>query len=353
MTIKKIVKKKVKDNSKLYVIISTMYSFLRLINLWIKVNVIHHNAAILTLTPTHGNLGDHAIAYAIQRVLVRTPNKYIELVDRDLYLLKKYKMLGLMNKHDIIINGGGNLGTLWWDVEEMIRSIIINNSKSHIIIMPSTVFYDDNDLLIKSKDIYNNHPNLTIYTREIYSYNLIKDLYRDVRLAPDMVFSLKYHCKTERKGALLCFRADREKTISDNKVAMLKSIAEEVCDGRVSVTDTVLHNTIEINERKEALKTKFKEFSKAKIVITDRLHGMIFAAITSTPCIVVGSRSYKLQGCFEWIKNQGFIRIVDSDDSETLKQEMLQLSSLDEVKYTNAFFDDYKFDFYNTIGRGN
>ena len=59
---------------------------------------------------------------------------------------------------------------------------------------------------------------------------------------------------------------------------------------------------------------KLEEFASSEIVVTDRLHGMIFAALTETPCIVVNSMSHKLRGCYEWIKSLDYIRFVEDFD---------------------------------------
>ena len=34
---------------------------------------------------------------------------------------------------------------------------------------------------------------------------------------------------------------------------------------------------------------------------------MIFSAITGTPCIVIGSKSPKVKGCYEWIRDLPYI----------------------------------------------
>ena len=38
--------------------------------------------------------------------------------------------------------------------------------------------------------------------------------------------------------------------------------------------------------KKNVLDTFMSEIGKRKVVVTDRLHGMIFCAITGTPCVV-------------------------------------------------------------------
>ena len=58
-------------------------------------------------------------------------------------------------------------------------------------------------------------------------------------------------------------------------------------------------------------------------MITDRLHGMIFAAITQTPCIVLDSLSHKLRGCYEWLKDLDYILFADSVDEIPAMMEKL------------------------------
>lgn len=44
----------------------------------------------------------------------------------------------------------------------------------------------------------------------------------------------------------------------------------------------------------------------------NRVHGMIFCAITGTPCIVIDSKSSKVRGCYKWIRNLDYIRFADN-----------------------------------------
>ena len=44
---------------------------------------------------------------------------------------------------------------------------------------------------------------------------------------------------------------------------------------------------------------KFKDFQKSELVITDRLHGMIFCYITKTPCIVMPNNNHKILMTYE------------------------------------------------------
>ncbi len=67
-------------------------------------------------------------------------------------------------------------------------------------------------------------------------------------------------------------------------------------------------------ERDAFVREKMIEFSRSELVITDRLHAMLFSAVTGTPCILLDSKSTKIRGCYEWVKDLGFIRLCERVD---------------------------------------
>ena len=267
----------------------------------------------LILTPEHSNLGDHAIAYAEAEMLNEIGVDYVEITGAKLVELKKYGLLGLMNGHPIIVNGGGNLGTLWYDVEELTRNVIISNPNSRIYILPNTIFYESTEWgqaeFESSKRIYNQHKNLYLYARETISYETMRKAYRNVRLVPDMVLRLnRVNTNIQRKGCLLCLRNDREKTVTEQYVSQIKSILQLFFKDDIVETDMHAPSNVSLADRNNSLEQKYQEFRNASLVITDRLHGMIFCAITATPCIVINSKSPKVKGCYEWLKHLEYIQ---------------------------------------------
>lgn len=183
----------------------------------------------LVMTPQHGNLGDHAIAFAETTMLEEEKNPYIELSDAQLHHLQAHNFFNVMNGHTILITGGGNLGTLWPEVEKLQREIILGNPDSNILILPNTIYYgkteNDKEQLQESMSIYNEHSNLYLYAREKISYDRMKECYRNVKLVPDMMLDLnKSNSFKERKGCIFMLRKDCEKTIS--KEATMKMIKE-------------------------------------------------------------------------------------------------------------------------------
>ena len=278
--------------------------------------IAHANAVFLVLTPDHGNLGDHAIACAVRTMLEEAGAHVVEITFNNLIRLRELNWLKVMNGKRIFINGGGNLGTLWFNVEQMHRDIITSNPKSDIFIMPNTIFYEDSDWGREewetSQKIYNGHKKLRVFAREKNSYETMRNAYRSVTLVPDMVLSLN-RCKNdrERRGCLICIRGDHERTLSGEQERAIRMQAEMLFGDCVCDTDTISDCAVPVVKREEALQKKFDQFSGAELVITDRLHGMIFCAITGTPCIVINSKSPKVRGCYEWIKDLGYVRFVD------------------------------------------
>lgn len=280
------------------------------------------NAVFLLMTPEHSNLGDHAIAKAITKFLFANKIDYIEVTGKTLSYLETRNWLWVLKGRNVFLQGGGYLGTLWYTAERRLREIIHTNKNNSIVIFPNTIYYENTDWgnaeKAKSVELYGNHPNLHIYAREAISYHEMLSLYKNVKLVPDMVLSLNECQKTvERSGCLLCLRSDCERTRTDEQEAQVVQQAKLLFDENVQRTDMCANYSISLVRRNEELDKKFDQFRHAELIITDRLHGMIFAAITGTPCIVIDSKSPKVRGCYEWIKHLDYIKFADSTEKIT------------------------------------
>ena len=282
-----------------------------------KIHKRNQNMVFVVYTPIHENLGDHAIASAEMTILDELGILYTEITQPEIHKLKEFGLLRLFNNTKVLINGGGNLGTLWFEVETMFRDIILAAPKADILIFPSTIYYEDTDFGRKefenSKKIYNNHKSLTLYARETISYEIMKDAYSNVKLVPDMVFYLN-ECKKNvaRDGAILCLRSDLERTLSEeDEMLIYKQVQQLFCD-KITKTDMYAAHKVPIENRGQELTKKYEQIKGAKLVVTDRLHCMIFCVITGTPCIVVNSKSPKVKGCYDWVKDFEYIKFADN-----------------------------------------
>lgn len=275
------------------------------------------NMVFVVNTPIHENLGDHAIALAQMKFLSDMDIPYTEISESELYEFKKFGLLKLFNKTKIFIIGGGNLGTLWFRVETMFRDIILAAPKADILIFPSTIYYENTAFGRKefenSKKIYNKHKSLTLYARENISYEIMKNAYNNVKLVPDMVFYLnKCEKNVARNGAVLCLRNDLERTLREEDEILIYKQIQHLFSDKIIKTDMYATHKISSENRNQELTKKFDQFKSAKLVITDRLHCMIFCVITGTPCIVINSKSPKVKGCYEWVKDFEYIKFADN-----------------------------------------
>lgn len=297
----------------------------------------------LVMTPTHGNMGDHALAASEATLLERNGIPYTEVTYSKLKEWSQGGCLDIMNGYPILINGGGNLGTLWPSAEQMHREIIQKNPRSKIAVLPNTIFYEDSDWgreeFEKSKILYNGHRQLHLYAREKNSYEIMRQAYRNVKLIPDMVLSMSpYEGQGVRRGCLLCLRGDCEKTRTAEQEHVVRIQVAELFGDAVRDTDMVVPYGISVAQRETQLQTKFAEFTSAELVVTDRLHGMIFCAVTGTPCIVIDSKSPKVRGCHEWIKHLDYIKFADSPAEIA---ELFRSIPAGPHKYDNSHLQPY------------
>lgn len=277
------------------------------------------DTVMFVMTPEHGNLGDHALAYSESRMLNAMGISYLEITSKEIARLSRFKQLRVLNRYPILFNGGGYLGTFWPKAEQHTREIIRSAPDSTILMLPNTIFYPDTQEgqrgASESAAIFNAHPHLHVYAREKCSYEKMCSLYRNVKLVPDMVLSLKgVDMKLPRNGCILSLRRDHEKSRTDDMDERLHDVITSLFGSTVTELDMVVDYPVLPKEREAALEKRFRSFGAAELVVTDRLHGMIFSALTETPCIVIDSKSPKVRGCYEWIRELGYIRFADSPE---------------------------------------
>ena len=306
--------------------------------------LVHPGAAYWVFTPAHDNLGDHAIAAAEKKLFDQYGIKTIEISGEELQRRRELGgLIKLMNGRPILVHGGGFLGTIWFPCELLLRDVIRMNPRSSIVLLPNTVYYDDTPEghreLERSVEIYNGHPDLQIYIRESLSYQTAKEFYRNVKLMPDMVMYLNGLEGTEKRdGGILCLRADQEKTRSEEAELAVVQQMTALFGDRVIWRDMVAEYNIPVKARDRELQLQLDAFRHAELVVTDRLHGMVFCAITGTPCIVLDSKSPKVRGCYEWIRHLPYIRFCDDP---TRIGELYASMPKKDLQYDNSMLMPY------------
>lgn len=282
----------------------------------ISIKLFDHKRVFWLITPTHGNLGDQAIAKAERIMLEKNKIRFLEITGDRMFDLMDKKMLRIFNGNPILMHGGGYLGTLWFNDEILVRNILKANPDSKILFFPNTLYFESDEKgqkeLALSNKIYNAHKHTKFYAREKQSFQLFNDMGVKVGLAPDIVMSLKEDRSSDkRSGCMMLLRSDCEKTRSEEMDRQIGESAKKIFGNNIKWSDTVVPYRITIKRRNAELERFFNELRSSELIITDRLHGMIMAAITGTPCIVLNSKSPKVMGCYEWIRDLDYIKICE------------------------------------------
>lgn len=295
--------------------------------------------------PEFGNIGDQAIAIAEKKFIQNNTRFEPILVEFSQTNIAIKKILDVITEEDlIIIHGGGNLGNLYIREELLKRKVIKNFKKNKIVVFPQSVLYTDTETLKTSRNIFEKHPRLTFFARDTHSFEEMNSIFPNctVKLVPDIVLSLPIISKTNRKfeNVLTVFRNDIEIKNKTVRQSVINAIPSEF---NVLQSDTVVDDSVYINSknREGIFNKKLEEFISADVVITDRLHGMIFSCITSTPCIVFNNSNGKIKYFYQtWLKKySNIIFLNDFDESSFMKAifNLEQLKFIDTVNMSNYY----------------
>ena len=296
---------------------------------------------ILMGFPNHRNLGDQAIALAEEKFIRKHFPEYdFHSVPEGIMLKCVEKVRKACSDDDILVlHGGGNFGNQYMYIEESRRKILELFPNNPIILMPQSIYFSKDEKgeeeLSKTIKCYNKHDKFTIVAREQISYDIIKDKFDvEVIQTPDIVMSLnKQNFEQDRNGIMYILRHDVEVVLDDSDRDKLIQVGHKYFDD-VKVTDMMYPEKINDHQREKVLDTFMSEIGKRKVVVTDRLHGMIFCAITGTPCVVFSNYNHKVKGSLKWLEHLNYIKFLD-DISKT-DEAIKELMEIKETKYDNT-----------------
>ncbi len=298
------------------------------------------SAVALMGTPEYCNLGDHLIAFAIIKFWKQYfPNDTIIEFTRECCERNSKNIFSILENKPfkaILITGGGFLGDLWPDMQLLVNRIISVSKNSRIIIFPQTVYYkkpyENNAFFSNDKKIYQNTNHLTIFVRDRKSYdflietNMLKASH--IHLVPDMALFLSptEYIFSNRSGIFLCFRHDKEGTLSDLEENYIKKTVKSMGIAEITTGDTVDKYSDFLPRKRERKITDFMNIlSQKQLVITNRLHCMIFCYLSSTPCIALDNISHKISGVCQWLSECNYIKCASFEDiTPSLISQMLK-----------------------------
>lgn len=315
---------------------------------------------ILLGTPYHTNLGDHAQTYCIRKwieenypdyriVEINSPsNDHVDM--HPYYELLKER---LTSEDRILIQSGCHLTDIFENELEVVMSALDVFKEFPIISFPQTVYFTDEKRAkeVAEKLIMNN--NLFLMTRgtasDEYSKSLdIPNTYKMPDVVSMLIGTMNFNCNdSDRSGFFVCKRTEdlEHKFVMEDLEEQLIKIKSFV--GDYDVEDTTIDRDYEEVKwnREYYVQRIISQIAKRKFVITDRMHGLIFSLVASTPVIVLSTSTPKVRSAARWYQDDsefgGYVYTCDDVMClETIVNQLLDDSER-RKKLSSSFGDRY------------
>lgn len=304
--------------------------------------------------PIHSNLGDLAQYYCIRKWLVDNYSEYevVEIPDNVVCHNHKNilnKMKTFIKSDDIFVFQSGYRTTDVANFEgEYAHQEILKNFKNKVLVFPQTVNFKYDKEINKSCVAYEKNNNYLFLARDEISYDTARKMYDKDRvlLYPDIVTSLIGNCDivdldNDRDGILFCLRDDEEKLYTDVEYSDLMDKLKTVSN-KIERTDTNSQLDFEFDRTQveKEISLKLNQFSKYKLIITDRYHGTIFSLISNTPVIVLNSTDHKLSSGVNWFKGVYDDFVYYCNDLKDVSKLAKEIYDKDNTKIIKPHFND-------------
>lgn len=187
--------------------------------------------------------------------------------------------------------------------------IILEALKNHkIVFFPQSVEYKSIEKWKPITDMYSEHPDIVFISRDKVSKEYAQKLLPNAKhLAyPDIVtiWIGKYRFDKPSRDIFLCLRTGAESLLDNNGREELKKKLEELGTLERGDTDVTASAFRYRGHRKRVVLEKISEFSRYKIIVTDRYHGVIFSLIASRPVIVLKTAGHKVKSAIDWFPEE-------------------------------------------------
>ena len=280
-----------------------------------------------------------ALTYAQKRFIETTLPDYDVLLFPSTDTYGRMKALKrVVGPEDIITTiAGGNMDDVYQSLENARRFVALSFPNHPIISFPQTIAFSDTPggrrALRRSARTYKSHRRIVVFAREPRTLELMQSGLPGTRIeySPDIVLSLKdVVAPRPRAGLMLSLRKDKETllTVAD-RVRILEILESKTDDIVIRDTVDVAIEDCQPDTFENTLMDFWRLLSTRRVVVTDRLHAMIFCVITQTPVVVLPNSNHKIKGTHNaWLKDHSFVRYIDAFDEASLSRAIDELWSL-------------------------
>lgn len=262
--------------------------------------------------PVYGNVGDLLILKGTEKFLKDNQVNVVQIASI-------YNFNARIKPNDVLLfQGGGNFGDLY-PLHQMHRESLISKHRSNrVIVLPQSIFFESKVAFDKCASVLSLHPDLHLLVRDEDSLKSASQMTKHCYLMPDMAHQLySPNVKPENSGKHLLFqRLDKESAAGKvDQVWHTKTDWDLLIANELKTIDLfrrLLRKSAKLNMDwlvmrmwlvyKNLLISKAEKlFLKHDFVITDRLHGHIFASLLNTPnCVLDNSYGKNLNYVKAW-----------------------------------------------------
>lgn len=337
------IKDLIKSNRLLGPIVLKIYHFLPDLILFlhtkkeIKTSLSYKKVIFYIGIPAHSNLGDLAQGVCIRKWLKKHyPDTPVIEIETNALVNTEISLLNLLQKSyregDFIVFQSGYTTTdLGGFADEMHREVMKILPKAKMLMMPQTIYFQNELNEKRTSKCYNNMINMLYLARDRISYEKALEMFPDIPVIqfPDIVTTLigKHKFDYKRQGILFCCRDDTEQYYSDNEINKLMKKCSTL--GKVVKTDTTKQGKIShlVSHAEEYIENEIDTYAHYRVIITDRYHGTILSLAAGTPVIIIRTTDHKVTTGVEWFNGvyDDYVFLAESlEDAYKIAKELYE-----------------------------
>jgi pyruvyl transferase EpsO len=277
--------------------------------------------------PRYRNVGDSAIWLGERRLLAELGVASVYTCDR--LTFSPEALNKSLPEGPILLSGGGNFGDLWPDHQNFRERVIEAFHDRTIVQLPQSAWFGDARNLDRARSVMSRHPDITLLWRDGPSLELARKHF-DARsiLCPDMAFALGPLARPERPEVDIVWlgRDDDESTLRpapDERIEFVDWVHDGPGMARFLRLQGTLANfarpglarrntgpvgrlvdLLSDSMARDNLRAGVQILSRARVVITNRLHGHILSVLLDIPHVLLDTEQRKVSSFVEtWTGN--------------------------------------------------
>ncbi|WP_279367318.1 polysaccharide pyruvyl transferase family protein [Microbacterium testaceum] len=274
--------------------------------------------------PNHENAGDHLILLGQMKYL-RELGVTVDYFG-DITRYDKSDLDHFVPEGPILIQGGGNFGDRWTEIEAFRERVIAENHDRRIIQLPQTVEFGTANGLAQAQDVVAAHPDMTILVRDHVGVELTRQQFptASVRFCPDCALGvgLLYPSKYDDPSVEVMYlrRGDSEST--GRGVALPGNVTHIASDWGLAALDKLkwwayhlpgavmrrvpllrrplypLQHKLYMPMAELNVRSAQKIIGQGRILLTDRLHATVLGMLMGHPVVAMDNANGKVSAIY-------------------------------------------------------